>query len=78
MGRLRFRWSPSDLGRASRGLTAIPVHAADGPEPRRLTPRRSAGRRKGGFLLCQEWRAARGPSQGKKPERPAEGPPAAW
>ncbi|OCP22451.1 hypothetical protein BC361_24675 [Ensifer sp. LC54] len=39
------------LGRASRGLTAIPVHAAAGRnrEPSEAA-QRSAGRRKEGFL----------------------------
>ncbi|QFI70778.1 hypothetical protein EKH55_5904 (plasmid) [Sinorhizobium alkalisoli] len=50
------------FGRASRGLTAIPVHAADGLEPRATrAAQRSAGRRREGFLAREERRPGIGP-----------------
>ncbi len=83
------------LGRASRGLTAIPVQAAGGPEPR--AQRSGPAQRRaveGGFLgprgapaaasarkLGTGFRSSRcglKAGAGKKPDRPAEGPAAAW
>ena len=49
------------LGRASRGLTAIPVHAVAGRNRERSeAAQRSAGRGHEGFLSREEWRAVRG------------------
>ncbi|RUV81682.1 hypothetical protein EOA75_31375 [Mesorhizobium sp. M1A.F.Ca.IN.022.07.1.1] len=57
------------LGRASRGLTAIPFHAAGGRNRgARAAAQRSAGRRRKGFLIREECRAAFQARQGKKPD----------
>lgn len=83
------------LGRASRGLTAIPVHAAAGRNRERSeAAQRSAGRLREGFLAREERRPQHRPEKwkpvfgaadadkkagaGKKPDRSAEGPNAAW
>ncbi len=67
------------LGRASRGLTAIPVHAEAGRNRGALrrgpAKRRAAEER---VLAPRGMTGRRAASQGKKPARPAEGPPAAW
>jgi hypothetical protein len=60
------------LGRGSRGLTAIPVHAeADQNRGARAAATQSSGPRRGGFLSREERRLRIGPKSGNRfSERP--------